>query len=80
MKRGQVILFTGLSGSGKSTLAGLLKQEYEMHGHRVTLLDGDILRQHLSPELGFSRADRMINLQRAAFVAAEQKFRFLVLM
>jgi sulfate adenylyltransferase len=71
MKRGQVILFTGLSGSGKSTLAGLLKQEYEMHGHRVTLLDGDILRQHLSPELGFSRADRMINLQRAAFVAAE---------
>ena len=71
MKRGQVVLFTGLSGSGKSTLAGLLKDTYEMHGRRVTLLDGDILRQHLSPELGFSRADRMLNLQRAAFVAAE---------
>jgi sulfate adenylyltransferase len=71
MKRGQVILLTGLSGSGKSTLAGLLQQAYEAHGHRVTVLDGDVLRQHLSPELGFSRADRVLNLQRAAFVAAE---------
>lgn len=71
MKRGQVVLFTGLSGSGKSTLSRILKDAYEMSGRRVTLLDGDILRKHLSPELGFSRADRMLNLQRAAFVAAE---------
>ena len=71
-ERGFTIFFTGLSGSGKSTLAkGLLVKLLE-HGSRpVTLLDGDIVRTHLSNELGFSKKHRSINIQRIGFVASE---------
>jgi sulfate adenylyltransferase len=69
--RGLTILFTGLSGSGKSTLAGLLVcRLLERGDRRVTLLDGDVVRTHLSKGLGFSRADRDTNIRRIGFVAA----------
>ncbi|CUU55810.1 sulfate adenylyltransferase [Parafrankia irregularis] len=70
-RRGLTILFTGLSGAGKSTLAGLLACRLLERGRRVTLLDGDIVRTHLSQGLGFSRADRETNVRRIGFVAAE---------
>ena len=71
-KRGFTVFFTGLSGSGKSTIAnGLLIKLLEEGSRPVTLLDGDIVRTHLSSELGFSRAHRSLNVQRIGFVASE---------
>jgi sulfate adenylyltransferase len=70
--RGCAVLFTGLSGSGKSTLANLLVCRLLERGDRhVTLLDGDVVRTHLSKGLGFSQADRNTNVTRIGFVAAE---------
>jgi sulfate adenylyltransferase len=72
IKRGLTIFFTGLSGSGKSTLAnGLLIKLLEDGRRPVTLLDGDIVRTHLSSELGFSKEHRSINVQRIGYVASE---------
>ncbi len=71
-KRGFSIFFTGLSGSGKSTLAnGLMVKLLEDGSRPVTLLDGDIVRTHLSSELGFSKEHRSINIQRIGYVASE---------
>jgi len=71
-KRGFTIFFTGLSGSGKSTIAnGLLIKFLEEGSRPVTLLDGDIVRTHLSSELGFSKEHRSLNVQRIGFVASE---------
>ena len=71
-RQGFVVLFTGLSGAGKSTLANaLVAMLRECDERPVTLLDGDIVRRHLSGELGFSREHREINLRRIGFVAAE---------
>ena len=71
-ERGLTIFFTGLSGSGKSTLANGLKIKLLQVGNRsVTLLDGDIVRTHLSSELGFSKEHRSINVQRIGYVASE---------
>ena len=71
-KRGITIFFTGLSGSGKSTLAnGLMVKLLEEGSRTVTLLDGDIVRTHLSNELGFSKEHRSINVQRIGYVASE---------
>ena len=71
-KRGFTIFFTGLSGSGKSTLANGLLVKLPEDGRRpVTLLDGDIVRTHLSSELGFSREHRSLNIRRIGFVASE---------
>jgi sulfate adenylyltransferase len=71
-KQGFCVFFTGLSGSGKSTIANvLLLKLLEMGGRRITLLDGDIVRKHLSSELGFSREHRDINIRRIGFVASE---------
>jgi adenylyl-sulfate kinase len=67
---GVCIFFTGLSGSGKSTISAALATSIET-SRAVTLLDGDVVRTHLSSELGFSRADRDRNIERIAFVAAE---------
>ena len=70
--QGIVLFFTGLSGSGKSTLARILYGRFVEDGRRsVTLLDGDIVRRHLSSELGFSRAHRDLNVRRIGFVASE---------
>ena len=71
-KRGFTIFFTGLSGSGKSTLAnGLMVKLLENGSRPVTLLDGDIVRTHLSSELGFSKEHRSLNVRRIGFVASE---------
>ncbi len=69
---GFTLFFTGLSGSGKSTLAKTIEAILGVRGGRsVTLLDGDIVRQNLSSELGFSRAHRDLNIRRIGFVANE---------
>ena len=66
------MFFTGLSGSGKSTIANaLLVKLLEIGSRRVTLLDGDMVRKHLSSELGFSREHRDINILRIGYVASE---------
>ncbi len=71
-KQGFTLFFTGLSGSGKSTVAKILRIVLlEIADRQVTLLDGDIVRRHLSKKLGFSREDRDINIRRIGFVAAE---------
>ena len=71
-ERGLTLFFTGLSGSGKSTLAnGLLVKLLEDGSRPVTLLDGDIVRTHLSSELGFSKEHRSLNVQRIGYVASE---------
>jgi sulfate adenylyltransferase len=67
---GHVVFFTGLSGSGKSTLARALAERLA-GSHTVTLLDGDVVRTHLSKGLGFSREDRDTNIRRIGWVAAE---------
>ena len=68
---GAVVFFTGLSGSGKSTIARALADELADSGpRRVTLLDGDEVRQHLSRGLGFDATSREINVDRIAWVAA----------
>ena len=71
-RAGFTVFFTGLSGSGKSTIANVLRVKFlEIGGRAVTLLDGDIVRKHLSSELGFSKEHRDINIRRIGFVAAE---------
>jgi len=71
-RQGLTLFFTGLSGAGKSTLAKIMHGKFIEDGRRpVTLLDGDIVRQHLSSELGFSRAHRDLNVKRIGFVASE---------
>jgi sulfate adenylyltransferase len=70
-KQGVCIWFTGLSGSGKSTTAEVLTVLLQEHGRHVTLLDGDVVRTHLSKGLGFSKEDRDINIRRIGFVASE---------
>jgi sulfate adenylyltransferase len=71
-KQGFTVFFTGLSGSGKSTIANaLMVKLMEMGGRPVTLLDGDLVRKHLSSELGFSKEHRDLNIQRIGYVASE---------
>ena len=67
--RGRTVWFTGLSGAGKSTVAALVARELRARGERVEVLDGDVVRQHLSKGLGFSKADRDTNIRRIAYVA-----------
>lgn len=68
MSTGFTIWFTGLSGAGKSTLANLLEPELQARGHKVEILDGDVVRTHLSKGLGFSREDRDTNIRRIGWV------------
>jgi sulfate adenylyltransferase len=71
-QQGFTVFFTGLSGSGKSTIANaLLVKLLEMGGRPVTMLDGDLVRKHLSSELGFSKEHRDINIRRIGYVASE---------
>ncbi|GAB4530955.1 MAG: bifunctional sulfate adenylyltransferase/adenylylsulfate kinase [Anaerolineae bacterium] len=70
-EQGACLWFTGLSGSGKSTTADILTTMLLEHGRQVTVLDGDIVRTHLSKGLGFSKEDRDTNIRRIGFVAAE---------
>ena len=70
-RQGVCIWFTGLSGAGKSTTAEVLTVLMLEHGRQVTMLDGDVVRTHLSKGLGFSKEDRDTNIRRIGFVAAE---------
>ena len=70
-RQGVCLWFTGLSGAGKSTTAEVLTILLLEYGRQVTVLDGDVVRTHLSKGLGFSKEDRDINIRRIGFVAAE---------
>lgn len=70
-QQGACIWFTGLSGSGKSTTAEILALRLLEYGRQATVLDGDVVRTHLSKGLGFSREDRDTNIRRIGFVATE---------
>lgn len=71
-EQGFTVFFTGLSGSGKSTIANaLLVKLLEIGGRSVTMLDGDLVRKHLSSELGFSKEHRDLNIRRIGYVASE---------
>ncbi|HYL45205.1 MAG TPA: adenylyl-sulfate kinase [Ktedonobacteraceae bacterium] len=67
---GFTIWFTGLSGSGKSTLSEIIEERLKARSRNVEILDGDIVRTHLSKGLGFSREDRDTNIKRIAFVCS----------
>ncbi len=69
--RGVTVFLTGLSGAGKSTIADALVAQLEAEGRPVTVLDGDVVRTHLSSELTFSRAHRDLNIARIGWVAGE---------
>jgi len=70
-RQGVCVWFTGLSGSGKSTTAEVLISLLLEHGRQVSLLDGDVVRTHLSKGLTFSREDRDTNIRRIGYVASE---------
>jgi sulfate adenylyltransferase len=69
--KGFCVWLTGLPSAGKSTIAGVLVQLLAERGRTLTVLDGDVVRTHLSAGLGFSRADRDTNIARIGFVASE---------
>jgi adenylyl-sulfate kinase len=68
-QQGFTLWFTGLSGSGKTTLAKALEPVLRERGLKVERLDGDIVRQSLTRDLGFSKEDRDQNIERVTFVA-----------
>jgi len=70
-QQGVCIWFTGLSGSGKSTTAEIMTAMLLEYGRQITMLDGDVVRTHLSKGLGFSKEDRDTNIHRIGFVASE---------
>lgn len=70
MASGFTVWMTGLSGAGKSTISELLEKELRTRGRGVEVLDGDVVRTHLSKGLGFSREDRDTNILRIAFVCS----------
>jgi len=70
-RQGVCIWFTGLSGAGKSTTAEILTSLLLERGRQITVLDGDVVRTHLSKGLGFTPEDRDTNILRIGFVASE---------
>ena len=70
-RQGFCVFFTGFSGAGKSTTAEIVVSRLLERGRQVTLLDGDVVRTHLSSGLGFTKEDRDANILRIGFVAAE---------
>lgn len=66
--KGLTLWFTGLSGAGKTTLARMIENELRHRGHKVEVLDGDVVRTNLSKGLGFSKEDRDTNIRRIGFV------------
>jgi len=68
MTKGFTIWFTGLSGAGKSTISAIVERDLRECVHKVELLDGDVVRTHLSKGLGFSKEDRDTNIRRIGWV------------
>ncbi|HWQ16157.1 MAG TPA: adenylyl-sulfate kinase [Roseiflexaceae bacterium] len=68
MSKGFTIWFTGLSGAGKSTISAIVERELRERGLKVEVLDGDVVRTHLSKGLGFSKEDRDTNIRRIGWV------------
>ncbi len=68
LENGCTVWFTGLSGAGKSTVSNLIEAELRKRDLRVEVLDGDVIRTHLSKGLGFSKADRDTNIRRIGWV------------
>ncbi|MFM7423537.1 MAG: adenylyl-sulfate kinase [Elainella sp.] len=68
-QRGVTVWFTGLSGAGKTTICQAVEQALRAQGHKLEVLDGDIVRENLTKGLGFSKADRDENIRRIGFVA-----------
>src|SRR5256885_14801728 len=66
--KGFTLWFTGLSGAGKTTLARIVETELRHRGHKVEVLDGDVVRTNLSKGLGFSKEDRDTNIRRIGYV------------
>src|ERR671913_1267489 len=71
MHKGFTLWFTGMSGAGKSTISERIYARLKERGAKVELLDGDVVRTHLSKGLGFSKEDRDVNIRRIGYVAAE---------
>jgi adenylylsulfate kinase len=69
-QRGFTVWFTGLSGAGKSTIAEIVGRELEAQGVAVEYLDGDVVREHLSKGLGFTKEDRDIHIARIGWLAS----------
>lgn len=67
---GFTLWFTGLSGAGKSTIANILENKFKERGLKIEILDGDVVRTHLSKGLGFSKEDRDANIRRIGYVAS----------
>jgi adenylyl-sulfate kinase len=68
LENGCTVWFTGLSGAGKSTVSNIIEAELRQRDLRVEVLDGDVIRTHLSKGLGFSKADRDTNIRRIGWV------------
>ena len=68
MEKGFTLWFTGLSGAGKTTVSQLVAETLRKRGHKVEILDGDVVRENLSKGLGFNKEDRDINIRRIGFV------------
>ena len=69
MTRRFVVWLPGLSGSGKTTIARTLEDALKSMNRCVVVLDGDEIRRHLSPDLGFSKRDRELNVERVAYLS-----------
>ncbi|MEW6498356.1 MAG: adenylyl-sulfate kinase, partial [Cyanobacteriota bacterium] len=67
---GVTVWFTGLSGSGKTTISRVVGERLKSFGYKVEILDGDVIRQNLCKDLGFSKEDRDANIRRIGFVAS----------
>ena len=67
---GFTLWFTGLSGAGKSTIADILEKRFKEKELKIEILDGDVVRTHLSKGLGFSKEDRDANIRRIGYVAS----------
>jgi adenylylsulfate kinase-like enzyme len=69
MARGFVVWLTGLSGSGKTTIARTVEDALKSMNRSVVVLDGDEIRRHISSDLGFSKRDRELNVERVAYLS-----------
>ncbi|WP_202078598.1 adenylyl-sulfate kinase [Caldalkalibacillus salinus] len=70
MARGVTVWFTGLSGAGKTTICEALAKKLQNESVPYERLDGDLIRQYLTSDLGYSKQDRMTNIKRVSFVAS----------